>query len=640
MLEARLRELEKVVVTQGNHIKNLEKAVGSVQRDCRRMVSVLQYNILASYLGRNTQPWFLYGSEVSGEDRERILERYLQRDDKGRPLHTWPSYAEGILSPEARAAVEQRDEDFRWEVRQHRLLEEIRRLDADVVSLVELDHHPHFAQCLGDTWESIFQKRPRAASHDGCGLFWRRTKFVLEAKHSMDFEDDLDGRGGVRRDRSCLMVLLKWRACGSPLVVISTHLAKDPDNRTQTAIRVRQVTQIMQALTEFTEDNDVMDAPVILMGDLNARHLAEIRGLARTVWQIKGSPIHKFLWSASDVPTGPTSITEARQCRIDVIQFLSSQLELVEVKPVPKLRRGEVIPNAKHPSDHFPVYARFRLKDDYVKHRQCAHAWLECVAGREKLHPLTEAELEVAFEFFDRDRSSRIHRHDLEEACLDLKCSFDVDVQALLLSCFPDQQISYQDFVRAYEVRLSHERMRCIGELECAFHFIANDSTHIHLAKLEAAFREIAPISFSDDEVKEMIRRLGMREGQDLVDLRSFCEVVCRATFPHKKKRASTKQGSLGLGEVDHFQRETSLQELAQRLEFLNTSVRGTSTIFSPTDLSPVSTKAGSLFPEGYPGFKLPTERATPRIPEVHRSATQLLARDAGVPLASARSLH
>lgn len=581
-LEARLREVESLVTKQADHIQSLEKALASVQRDCRRTVSVLQYNILASYLGRNTQPWFLYGSDISPEDRKRVLERYMERDFlTGKQRYTWPAYAEGILSPDAIERVERRDEDFRWELRQRRLLDEIRRLDADVVSLVELDHHPHFAQCMGDTWDSVFHKRPRAASHDGCGVFWRRSKFVLEAQQTMDLVDDRDSRGGEKRDRSCLIVLLKWRACRTSLVVISTHLAKDPDNRGQTAIRVRQVTQIMQGLTEFTEMYGASDAPVILMGDLNARHFAEIRGLARTVWQINGSPIHKFLWSASDVPTGPTSVTEARQCRIDVVQFLSSQLEVVEVAPVPKLPPGEVIPNAQHPSDHFPVYARFRLKDDYQKHRECARAWLECVAGREKLHPLTEAELNIAFEFFDRDRSSRIHKNDLEEACLDLQCSFHVDVQRLLLDCFRDQQISYTEFIQAYEVRLNHERMRCVGELEHAFNFIANDSTHIHLAKLEAAFREITPISFSDDEVKEMIKRLGMHEGQQLVDLHSFCEVVCRATFPHKKHRSNCGMG----GALVH--RESTAggadkQELALRLDRLNSNLGWSFGPFSP----------------------------------------------------------
>eukprot|EP00900_Chrysochromulina_parva_P007715 jgi/Chrpa1/16945/Chrysochromulina_OHIO_Genome00020550-RA len=34
---------------------------------------VAQYNILAGYLGDNTQPWFLYGLDLSSERREAIF---------------------------------------------------------------------------------------------------------------------------------------------------------------------------------------------------------------------------------------------------------------------------------------------------------------------------------------------------------------------------------------------------------------------------------------------------------------------------------------------------------------------------------------------------------------------------------------
>eukprot|EP00933_Yihiella_yeosuensis_P084934 TRINITY_DN99681_c0_g1_i1.p1 TRINITY_DN99681_c0_g1~~TRINITY_DN99681_c0_g1_i1.p1 ORF type:complete len:532 (-),score=99.31 TRINITY_DN99681_c0_g1_i1:177-1595(-) len=350
--------------------------------------------------------------------------------------------------------------------------------------------------------------------------------------------DGSDEKGRLKRDRSCLMVVLKWQGhpeSTPPLVVVSTHLAKDPYNAAQTRIRVRQVAQIMASLTEFTREHGATESPVVLCGDLNARHLGEIRGIARTVWQIKGAPIHKFLWSATDVNTGPTSITKARQCRIDVVQFLNSHMEVLEVVPVPRLPAGEVIPNCEHPSDHFPVCARFVIKENYHRHRDCARAWLECVAGREKVHPLTDEELSDAFEFFDREKNFCICRYDLEEACIDLRSGFDVDVQQLLLNCFPDNKISYGNFIRAYEVRLSSERMRCRGDLEHAFRFFAGNSGTIELKKLESIFREITPISFSDAEVKEMIRRLDVEDGQEFVNLREFCEVVCKATFPHRE---------------------------------------------------------------------------------------------------------
>lgn len=536
--DARVQRLEDLVHTQAAQLEQMRQTLGCVRRDARCTVSVLQYNILASYLGRNTQPWFLYGADISNDVRENIFNRYYERDANGAPKHQWPEYVEGILTPDEIANVELRDRDFRWEDRKEKLAMQIRSFDADVISLVEDDQHIYFSQTLADSWDSVFHKRPRTASLDGCGVFWRRSKFDLVAWEGMDFVDGNDKHGRETRDRSCLIVLLRWRGATQNLVVMSTHLAKDPDNRSQTAIRVRQVSQLVEGLTEFTAIHEASDAPVILLGDLNARHFGEIRGITRTVWQIKGSRIHKFLWRASDVPTGPTSVTKARQCRIDCVQFLSSQLEVLEVSEIPVMPMGEVIPSWLHPSDHFPVHVKFMLKDSWQKHKEYARAWLECVAGREKLHPLTEQELRIAFDFFDRDRTSLIDAYNMEEACLDLHCNFHVDVQKLLLDCFPNGSISYDNFIRAYEVRLNHERMRCIGDLECAFQFFAGDKTGtINLETLEGVFREITPVSFSDGEVKEMIARLNIGEGQTSVDLRSFCEIVCRATFPHRDRR-------------------------------------------------------------------------------------------------------
>eukprot|EP00928_Gymnodinium_smaydae_P018418 TRINITY_DN17010_c0_g1_i1.p1 TRINITY_DN17010_c0_g1~~TRINITY_DN17010_c0_g1_i1.p1 ORF type:complete len:652 (+),score=153.16 TRINITY_DN17010_c0_g1_i1:122-2077(+) len=574
-LESRVQELERLLYRQSEQLSELQKALGSVQKDSQRTVSVLQYNILASYLGRNTQPWFLYGADVSPAARETIFARFSERDEHGNHRNPWPAYVEGILTPAEISAVQELDEHFKWENRRDRLVSEIRRLDADVLSLVELDQCEFMAARLGDTWDHEFRKRPRRASADGCGIFWRRSKFEMAASMGLDLVDDTDDKGNEKRDRSCLMLLLRWRACGTPLIVVSTHLAKDPDNRAQTVIRVRQVTQIIQCLTDFAEEHQAQEAPVILLGDLNARHFGEIRGIARTVWQIKGKPMHQFLWSASDVPTGPTSITKARQCRIDVVQFLPSQLEVLEVVPVPRLAHGEVIPSHEHPSDHFPVCARFRLKDTYQKHRELAASWLDCVAGEQKVHPLTEAELWTAFEFFDRDRSSRIHRHDLEEACLDLKSNINCNVQRLLLDCFPNQEISYSNFIRAYEARLSHERMRCIGDLERAFQFFTKDSSELCVKKLEAVFREITPVSFSDEEVREMIRRMNIEEDQEFVNIHRFCEVVCHASFPHKHQALHGLDSDLdfyGLDAERRRPRSTSMGE--GRTETKNIAIR------------------------------------------------------------------
>ena len=121
----------------------------------------------------------------------------------------------------------------RWESRREKLVNQIVDLDPDVVSLVtlgirmgplvismsqlwsqvELDDHAFFGQSLEGEWDpdfvsqprchrvsvqphghpratpgrrqdSVFRKRPRANSADGCGIFWRRSKFELVASEA------------------------------------------------------------------------------------------------------------------------------------------------------------------------------------------------------------------------------------------------------------------------------------------------------------------------------------------------------------------------------------------------------------------------------------------------------------------------
>jgi len=646
-LEARVAELEALTRRQDSCIREMKLALASVQRDAPRTVSVMQYNILASYLGINTQPWFLYGVDLTPEQRADIMRLYYERGPNGE-YNGWPKYVEGVLSPEEIAAVEQEEVHFEWENRKVKLVDEIQTLDADIISLVELDHFPYFEQNLCDQWDGVFHKRPRQSSQDGCGVFWRRTKFAAMAWQGFDMVDGCDSSGRKKSDRSCLIVILRWRSQQDqvPLVVVSTHLAKDPDDRAQTAIRVRQVTQIMEGLLEFTTSHGCQDAPVILLGDLNAKHIGEIRGIARTVWQVTGSQLHKFLFASSDVPTGPTSITKARQCRIDVVQYLSSHLEVLDVEPVPRLPHGQVIPNARHPSDHFPVMVRFRVKDAYEQHKQFARAWLECVAGREKLHPLTQAELAVAFEFFDRDRSGRIHRHSFEEACCELRCNYHVDIQILLLDCFPNNRISFQNFIRAYEARLNTERIRCLGELEYAFQFFANDSSTIELKMLEHAFREIIPISFSDEEVKEMIGRLSLKPGQGCVDVHQFCEVVAQANFPHRDRRKRSISNSMvrqisgvsssllprypedsqGLGSWSHRSKDSGrmhTKELRGRLDQLSSFLSINSDLGNklPTDSADELFGSGKMSPKSMNADDLIEELETVEV-EISKSKT------------------
>eukprot|EP00405_Crypthecodinium_cohnii_P048418 CAMPEP_0206593186 /NCGR_PEP_ID=MMETSP0325_2-20121206/41488_1 /ASSEMBLY_ACC=CAM_ASM_000347 /TAXON_ID=2866 /ORGANISM="Crypthecodinium cohnii, Strain Seligo" /LENGTH=184 /DNA_ID=CAMNT_0054103127 /DNA_START=267 /DNA_END=817 /DNA_ORIENTATION=- len=118
--EARLLALEQQFERQCAEIRSLQEALVDVKRDGRRIVTVLQYNILASYLGANTLPWFLYGADITSEERKAVFAKYNQRDASGKPVNSWPTYAEGILTPAQIQEVTKQDAHFHWSTRKVR----------------------------------------------------------------------------------------------------------------------------------------------------------------------------------------------------------------------------------------------------------------------------------------------------------------------------------------------------------------------------------------------------------------------------------------------------------------------------------------------------------------------------------------
>ena len=82
-------------------------------------------------------------------------------------------------------------------------------------------------------YDGAFQKRPRGGSHDGCGIFWRRSKFRKLAESGFVYDDRTPGR--VRQDRCGLLVLLQSvHQPSQKLIVLSTHLARNPVSAAQT----------------------------------------------------------------------------------------------------------------------------------------------------------------------------------------------------------------------------------------------------------------------------------------------------------------------------------------------------------------------------------------------------------------------
>jgi endonuclease/exonuclease/phosphatase family metal-dependent hydrolase len=331
---ARLEALERSVALLVHETAELRAEVAALvaatpkktrPRSTRASFTVAQYNILAGYLGQNTAPWFLYGGDIAGDKRARIFEKFYSRDAKTGALLCagWPKYVDGILTAEEQAEVERIDrEHFEWTVRRPRVLSTVAAMDADLLSLVELDDESYFKPRLAALgYAGLWHKRPRASSLDGCGVFWKRDMFELIASDAIDYVDSVLPCGTPQKDRSAVITLLRFTGGErQDLIFVSTHLARNPEDPAQDRLRTRQVAQLLYRLEQFAAANKATAAPVILTGDLNATKftqmrvfLAAISALSRAGGERAATVLHPCVWGLRDVPSRATSVTEVRE---------------------------------------------------------------------------------------------------------------------------------------------------------------------------------------------------------------------------------------------------------------------------------------------------------------------------------------
>lgn len=223
---------------------------------------------------------------------------------------------------------------FAWEKRRERLWDAVsthrvgcRMREPDLITLAECDCYAGFwrERLRERGYDSIWRKRPRDCSPDGCCIGWRSSTFELVATAGYDFGTQLN----KPPDRVCLFALLKWRRDPTvQLVVATTHLQRDPESETHQLARGFQYGSIFRKLLSFASAHGAEDAPVVFTGDLNSKDCDELAGIARALVRLLSSPTHPLLWSVTDAPTPATTVTEERQLRIDYVLYQSDSLAL------------------------------------------------------------------------------------------------------------------------------------------------------------------------------------------------------------------------------------------------------------------------------------------------------------------------
>lgn len=483
-----------------------------------------QYNILAGYMGNNTEPWFLYGIEMNEEKRKRVFESHGKRLPDGKPANPgWENYSRGVLTPEEIANVELINrEHFAWEKRKDKLLKVIEDMDSDLLSLVECDYYEdHFKPALAAMgYESVWKKRPRPASKDGCCIAWRPDIFEFIDQHSVEYVDKYDPVAKrTFKDRIALMTLLRITLTGTVIVFVSTHLQRNPEDPTQDMLRARQVGQVVREMAECVAKHNCKDAPVILTGDLNCTSFGRLRGIANTVSLLnRCTYIHPFTFDAGDVPTGVTSVTTARCMRIDALMYQSQRLELMDVDDVPDLTPANPIPNEEHPSDHVPIVAQFRVRSSMHMMQQAAKEWFYTVAGCMPSVPLSGEQLRNAFKLYDFDGAGHSTQAELRKCIQTVVGPSENEVNRALQK-LPSDGVDFVGFVKAYNDAIAIAGIPGLEDFKDAFAALDKDgSGTLDMDEFLSVFKDCAPAAVPEEDLKALFKAIDT-SGDGHIDL-------------------------------------------------------------------------------------------------------------------------
>jgi len=398
-------------------------------------------------------------------------------------------------------------------------------------------------------YESIWRKRPRPSSDDGCCIAWRKGMFEVMATQCVEYVDKYDPvRKRTFKDRIAVIALLRTPIGGQTVCFVSTHLQRNPEDPTQDMLRARQVGQVLREIGDLTQQHNVHNAPVILTGDLNCTSFGRLRGIANTVSLLNRDVfMHPFTFDCADVPTGVTSVTTARCMRIDAIMYQSQRLELVDVLELPELLPEQPIPSAQHPSDHVPIVAQFRFRSSLHTTQQVAREWYLCLGGGCSSTPLNERQLKSAFKLYDTEGEGLISFGTIKRVLTSLFGTLPYGYEKILPETCTSEDgggMSFKHFLAAYVKAVKQGGMPGIQDLTDAFQAFDTDGNgSLQLQELLDAFKTCAPVELPQENLVALFRAIDS-SGDGAIDLQEMIDYLSKVwadafSLPENMKRRS-----------------------------------------------------------------------------------------------------
>eukprot|EP00035_Acanthoeca_spectabilis_P021223 m.437017 g.437017 ORF g.437017 m.437017 type:complete len:514 (+) comp18050_c0_seq1:58-1599(+) len=286
-----------------------------------------------------------------------------------------------------------------WDYRKKMILDEIKRKDADIVLLQEVETCEFYAYFQPELhqrgFEGIFSAKSRARtmherdrkSVDGCAIFFRCDIFEKQKEMLVEFErlSAQLGRGSadilnrvMSKDNIAIGAILQHKPTKSPIFVGNAHLHWDPQFKD---VKVVQAAMLVHEIAKFVDVPDQKRMPILLGGDFNSEPDSGVfklisegrvaidhpdlvnREYAKFAEEV-GFDHDLKLRSCYNGELPYTNYTADFKGIIDYIFYSVDGLAPIEVLgPIPEevMEQFDGCPNPHFPSDHLPIFAHLSI---------------------------------------------------------------------------------------------------------------------------------------------------------------------------------------------------------------------------------------------------------------------------------------
>ena len=256
------------------------------------------------------------------------------------------------------------------------VIDEIRKLDCDIICLQEVDNYKNFYQkelnALG--YETVFFERPTKS--DGCLTGYKRDRFFLQPHSTIliDYNsvaskllDPQEKKKHTSNNIGVLMILEPLCEEGPPILISNTHLYWNPKHP---SVREKQLIYLLYHSSKLLDKckSNGREPAFLVCGDLNTnRDSKAYKYLVGSTEETHKRWKHQLSLSDAyeqlELPF--TMYFEAVKMVSDYI-FHSN--DLLQCEAVLEVEESEqMYPNASHPSDHVPLSAIFSFKRNEEK---------------------------------------------------------------------------------------------------------------------------------------------------------------------------------------------------------------------------------------------------------------------------------